>query len=117
MFDLLWFSTDTPPQLVSGFIRQTVQPGISVSLKCIASGNPTPNIRWTLDGFPLPQADRFVIGQYVPMHGNVISHVNITGVRVEDGGTYRCTAANRVGEVAHQAQLNVYGKPSRVRVL
>lgn len=44
------------------------------------------------------------------MHGNVISHVNITGVRVEDGGTYRCTAANRVGEVHHQAQLNVYGK-------
>ncbi|KAE8752402.1 hypothetical protein FOCC_FOCC000874, partial [Frankliniella occidentalis] len=102
---------DTPPQLVSGFIRQTIQPGISVSLKCIASGNPTPNIRWTLDGFPLPQADRFVIGQYVPAHGNVISHVNITGVRVEDGGTYRCTAANRVGDVHHQAQLNVYGPP------
>ncbi|XP_066996259.2 cell adhesion molecule Dscam2 [Anabrus simplex] len=104
---------DTPPQLVYSFIRQTIQPGPSISLKCVATGNPPPSIRWTLDGFPLPQGDRnkFVIGQYVPMHGDVVSHVNITSVRVEDGGTYQCTAINRVGEVTHSAQLNVYGSP------
>jgi hypothetical protein len=32
-----------------------------VSLKCIASGNPTPSIKWTLDGFPLPQHERFLM--------------------------------------------------------
>lgn len=52
---------------------------------------------------------RFVIGQYVPTHGDVISHVNITSVRVEDGGNYKCTASNRVGEASHSAELHIYG--------
>lgn len=52
---------------------------------------------------------RFVIGQYVTVHGDVISHVNISHVMVEDGGEYSCTAENRAGKVTHAARLNVYG--------
>ncbi|XP_075218306.1 cell adhesion molecule Dscam2-like [Lycorma delicatula] len=99
------------PQLVYKFIHQTLQPGPPVSLKCIATGNPTPHINWKLDGFPLPQIDRFVIGQYVTLHGDVISHVNISSVRIEDGGIYQCTATNRLGFVSHSAQMRVYGPP------
>ncbi|KAK0086036.1 hypothetical protein PV325_004017 [Microctonus aethiopoides] len=99
------------PQLVYKFIEQTIQPGPSVSLKCIATGNPTPHFTWTLDGFPLPQNDRFMIGQYVTVHSDVISHVNVSTVRVEDGGEYRCTAVNRVAKVHHSARLNIYGLP------
>ncbi|XP_031774447.1 Down syndrome cell adhesion molecule-like protein Dscam2 [Apis florea] len=99
------------PQLLYKFIEQTIQPGPSVSLKCIATGNPTPHFSWTLDGFPLPQNDRFMIGQYVTVHGDVISHVNISVVHVEDGGEYRCTAANRMAKVHHSARLNIYGLP------
>jgi Down syndrome cell adhesion molecule len=53
-FDLL---SEVYPQLVYRFIEQTMQPGPSVSLKCSASGNPTPQITWTLDGFPLPHGN------------------------------------------------------------
>jgi len=53
---------------------------------------------------------RFVIGQYVTLHGDVISHVNISNVQVEDGGIYRCTASNRVGEASHSADMRVYGE-------
>ncbi|XP_061927162.1 cell adhesion molecule Dscam2 isoform X8 [Apis cerana] len=102
---------DAAPQLLYKFIEQTIQPGPSVSLKCIATGNPTPHFSWTLDGFPLPQNDRFMIGQYVTVHGDVISHVNISVVHVEDGGEYRCTAANRMAKVHHSARLNIYGLP------
>ncbi|XP_034170916.1 cell adhesion molecule Dscam2 isoform X3 [Osmia lignaria lignaria] len=102
---------DAAPQLVYKFIEQTIQPGPSVSLKCIATGNPTPHFSWTLDGFPLPQNDRFMIGQYVTVHGDVISHVNISVVHVEDGGEYRCTASNRMAKVHHSARLNIYGLP------
>ncbi|XP_071566445.1 cell adhesion molecule Dscam2 isoform X2 [Temnothorax nylanderi] len=102
---------DAAPQLLYKFIEQTMQPGPSVSLKCIAMGNPTPHFSWTLDGFPLPQNDRFMIGQYVTVHGDVISHVNISAVRVEDGGEYRCSAVNRVAKAHHAARLNIYGLP------
>lgn len=51
---------DTAPTLLYKFIEQTMQPGPSVSLKCSASGNPTPHMAWKLDGFPLPPTDRLV---------------------------------------------------------
>nr|XP_053639082.1 cell adhesion molecule Dscam2-like [Cherax quadricarinatus] len=101
----------SPPELEYKFISQTITPGPSVSLKCIASGTPTPTISWALDGFPLPQNERLVVGQYVSVHGQVISHVNISGVRVEDGGSYSCTASNTAASVLHAAPLHVYGRP------
>ncbi|XP_052121775.1 cell adhesion molecule Dscam2-like [Frankliniella occidentalis] len=102
---------DAAPVLQYSFIEQTLQPGPSVSLKCSAGGQPTPTIAWSLDGFPLPTNHRFLIGQYVTVHGDVISHVNISHVTVEDGGEYRCVAENRAGRAHHAARLNVYGHP------
>jgi hypothetical protein len=52
-----------------------------------------------------------MMGQYVTVHGEVISHVNITRSAVEDGGLYTCTAVNRAGSASHSARLNVYGSP------
>jgi hypothetical protein len=49
---------DAPPSLVYSFIEQTIQPGPAVSLKCSATGNPTPQIAWALDGFALPSNGR-----------------------------------------------------------
>lgn len=51
-----------------------------------------------------------MMGQYITVHGDVISHVNITHVMVEDGGEYACIAENRAGRVQHAARLNIYGK-------
>ena len=48
------------PVLLYKFSEQTLQPGPSVSLKCIAKGNPPPQIQWTRDGFPIPQDARLV---------------------------------------------------------
>ncbi|KAH8378332.1 hypothetical protein KR093_010752 [Drosophila rubida] len=102
---------EVSPQLLYKFIEQTMQPGPSVSLKCSASGNPTPKIVWHLDGFPLPNNDRLMIGQYVTTFGDVISHVNISAVKSEDGGDYECKAISRAGEASHSARLNIYGMP------
>lgn len=52
---------DAPPVLLYSFIEQTLQPGPAVSLKCSAAGNPTPQVVWTLDGFPLPTNGRLVL--------------------------------------------------------
>lgn len=53
---------------------------------------------------------RYAIGQYVDVSGDVISHLNISHVRADDGGLYTCVALNSMGSVEHAARLNVYGK-------
>ena len=40
------------------------------------------------------------------------SRLNITGVRVEDGGVWGCVATNRAGRVEHTGRLNVRGPPT-----
>lgn len=37
--------SDAPPVLLYSFIEQTLQPGPAVSLKCSATGNPTPEVK------------------------------------------------------------------------
>jgi hypothetical protein len=54
---------------------------------------------------------RFLVGQYVTIHDDVISHVNVSNLREEDGGEYMCTARNAVAQVSHSARINVYGLP------
>lgn len=46
----------------------------------------------------IPDDSRFLVGQYVTVHDDVISHVNITNVKEEDGGEYTCTAQNIIGK-------------------
>lgn len=54
--------------------------------------------------------DRVMIGQYVTLFGDVVSHVNISNVKAEDGGEYECEAESRAGVAKHQARLNIYGE-------
>lgn len=51
------------------------------------------------------------------LHGDVISHVNISNVQVEDGGIYQCTASNKVGEAVHSADMRVYGNCKHINIL
>jgi hypothetical protein len=77
----------------------------------VASGNPLPQFTWTLDGFPIPESNRILVGQYVTAHDDVIAHANITSLKVEDGGEYTCTAQNEIAKVSHSSRINVYGVP------
>ncbi len=50
-----------------------------------------------------------MIGQYVTVFGDVISHVNISVVKSDDGGEYACEARSRAGSMSHSGRLNIYG--------
>lgn len=85
-----------PPHLKETFTRQILHPGSSVSLKCLASGIPPPHFTWTLDGSPLlpSVSERYFLGQQQQGQENdagqvVVAHLNISHVRVEDGGNYK----------------------------
>uniref|UniRef100_A0A336KKP0 CSON012059 protein n=1 Tax=Culicoides sonorensis TaxID=179676 RepID=A0A336KKP0_CULSO len=105
---------DTIPELIYTFIEQNVRAGTHISLKCSATGSPPPQFTWLLDSQPIldiSTTHRYAIGQFVDASGDVISHLNISHVRSDDGGLYKCTASNSIGNVEHAARLNVYGPP------
>ena len=80
------FLTDVAPVFKYTFEASKVEPGTALSLKCIAAGNPLPQVTWTLDDLPIPDHMRFSVGDYVTSRAEVVSFVNISTLRVEDGG-------------------------------
>jgi neural cell adhesion molecule L1, putative len=42
----------------------------------------------------------------------VVSYVNISEVKIEDGGEYECKADNGVAVIHHSSRINVIGPPS-----
>lgn len=66
-----------------------------------------------MDGQPIIEVSllhRYAIGQFIDSSGDVISHLNISHVRTDDGGLYKCIASNVMGHTEYLARLNVYGK-------
>lgn len=108
----VFFFSDYPPTLLESFAEQTLSPGNSLSLRCIAQGRPLPQITWSLDGAPVPDSGaRLRMGDYVRPGGQVVSYVNVSSVRPEDGGQYACVAENGAGRARHSGRINVKGPP------
>ena len=81
-------SSASGPTFLDKFSDQTLDPGPSVSLRCIASGHPLPQVTWLLNGLPVPDNSRFRTGDYVTRDLVVVSYVNISSVVTSDGGVY-----------------------------
>ncbi|GBL99247.1 Down syndrome cell adhesion molecule-like protein Dscam2 [Araneus ventricosus] len=94
---------DVAPVLKHTFEPAKVEPGSSLSLKCIASGNPLPQVTWTLDDLPIPDHMRFSVGDYVTSKAEVVSFVNISTLRVEDGGAH---LGNLAGDLSASQREN-----------
>ncbi|XP_013133341.1 PREDICTED: Down syndrome cell adhesion molecule-like protein Dscam2 [Papilio polytes] len=105
---------DTAPELQYTFIEQVLRPGQVVTLKCSATGAPPPHFTWLLDGQQLntmSRGHRYSVEQFATKTNDVVSYLNISSVRSEDGGLYTCRAANSLGDVSHTSRLNIYGPP------
>lgn len=53
---------------------------------------------------------RYTIGQTMTPEGGVTTQLNISHIRVDDGGLYSCVAHHADNIVAHEDRVNVYGK-------
>lgn len=104
------FAVD-PPVIRHAFAEETLRPGPAVFLKCVGGGNPTPEIVWELDGKKIANNERYQVGQYVTVNGDIVSYLNITSIHANDGGLYKCFASSKVGTAEHSAKINVYGLP------
>ena len=76
--------------------------GASVTLRCTASGDPTPTQSWTRNGAPITDP-RFRV-----QSGG--SELVIETVMEADQGQYRCQATNRAGSGSASVDLNVISK-------
>ena len=80
---------DSPPIFTETFKEGAIyEEGSIISLRCSATATPLPQIRWFLDDYPLDgyAPRRLSMADYVKHGGHVVSFVNITNVKVVDGG-------------------------------
>uniref|UniRef100_V9GWR0 Peroxidasin n=1 Tax=Lumbricus terrestris TaxID=6398 RepID=V9GWR0_LUMTE len=77
--------------------------GEPATFECHATGHPRPFFTWLKNDLSLPQDPRLRI----EVNGSLV----ITGLRLNDQGVYRCTAANSAGSVSETARLEVYAAP------
>lgn len=52
---------------------------------------------------------RYNTGQIMTADGDVVSQLNISLLRVDDGGLFSCIAHHGEMSIAHSDRLNVYG--------
>ncbi|XP_052376028.1 LOW QUALITY PROTEIN: protein turtle homolog A-like [Oncorhynchus keta] len=87
--------TKTPPPALEALV------GNSLSLACVARGNPPLTITWAKDG-------TLIGGDNVELLSGTLS---LRAVSTEAGGRYDCLATNTQGNVTHVTKLKVKGPP------
>eukprot|EP00063_Salmo_salar_P009224 XP_013984059.1 PREDICTED: protein turtle homolog A-like isoform X2 [Salmo salar] len=87
--------TKTPPPVLETLV------GNSLSLACVARGNPKPTITWAKGG-------TLIGGDNVELLSGTLS---LRAVSTEAGGRYECLATNTEGNVTHVTKLKVKGPP------
>ncbi|GAB1294038.1 Roundabout homolog 3 [Apodemus speciosus] len=102
-------SVHVPPQFVTKPQDQRAAPGENVSFQCETKGNPPPAIFWQKEG---SQVLIFPSQSLQPMGRLLVSprgQLNITGVRIGDGGYYVCQAVSVAGSILAKALLEIKG--------
>ncbi|XP_036380835.1 neuregulin 2a isoform X2 [Megalops cyprinoides] len=82
--------------------NQLVDEGNRLTLKCEASGNPSPTYRWYKDGSELKKSKDIKIKS-----SKKNSRVQINRVRLEHSGNYTCVAENLLGKENSTSTINV----------
>ncbi|XP_039085354.1 hemicentin-2 [Hyaena hyaena] len=97
-----------PPNIEPGLLNKAVLENASVTLECLASGVPPPDISWFKGRQPLSARK----GVTVSADGRVL---HIEQARFSDAGSYRCVAANVAGSTELQYGLRVNVPPRITR--
>lgn len=73
-----------------------------ITIRCHASGVPTPTVTWTKDGQDIPNLGRYIVQD----DGSLL----IIGADSEDTARYTCTADSVVGQDSASSSVKIVGK-------
>ncbi|XP_053620257.1 cell adhesion molecule Dscam2-like [Plodia interpunctella] len=95
------------------FSEINVMPGADVTLQCTVTGPHPVRFIWERDGLVISSNTdlRYTIGQTMSPDGGAVTHLNMSHVRVDDGGLFSCVAHNGDSIIAHYDRINVFGPP------
>ncbi|XP_078352640.1 hemicentin-1-like isoform X3 [Oculina patagonica] len=96
-----------PSEITAHPRNKTRKEGQNVTLSCNATGNPTPKISWTRNGYPVDTSgnSRISFSEYS-------EQLTITNLIRVNSGEYRCEASNIIGnDTSNAAKLDVQSQP------
>ncbi|XP_070581750.1 hemicentin-1-like isoform X2 [Ptychodera flava] len=99
-------TVQVPPKFIETPTDYELEINEKIDLVCEATGVPTPEITWSLNGKPRPGATG----------GNGRSILTIEHARKEDEGTYLCTATNDVGQERFVAAVRIKVPPNVIEL-
>ena len=76
--------------------EQKADLGGNATLRCVATGRPTPRVVWKKDGRVL-------------LEGQETANITIDSISREDGGSYECWAINSLANETRTTAINVEG--------
>ncbi|KAL7669549.1 hypothetical protein ACOME3_010201 [Neoechinorhynchus agilis] len=101
--DELWHENERAPTFTYLLRTRMIQSGTPVKLFCTVKANPVPKISWYKGRSEIgPDDDRFAIS-----FQNGVATLDIASVDVDDAGSYRCSAQNKLGTCETTCQLFV----------
>lgn len=92
------------------FVEELIQPmavmdGESLLLTCKVVGKPTPKVQWYQNEEKIIESKETIIRR----DAQGVCQLQITEVFVENEGTYKCVATNKIGETVTETTVNVQG--------
>ncbi|KAG1651913.1 Down syndrome cell adhesion molecule-like protein Dscam2 [Nymphon striatum] len=98
------------PKLNAKFTSEVLKPGSSVSLECKATGTPLPKIQWFHNDKLVTSKDNIIVMSIIKYSDTAISVLNITNIRINTSGLFKCSATNTAGTISHSDRINVLGE-------
>ena len=96
------------PMIVTSLQTQNVTAGQSFTLTCNATGNPVPNIEWTLNGasIGIRNSSETTIKVIEGLSSNT-SVLEFSNATINDTGIYQCIATNVASNDTQDANVTV----------